>query len=128
MAYPKLAHLVYKLHEKALTGNILWEETATNGVYQASFVDYSIQISTQPSREVDGEEVGVRFSIIDSQGNQVESFLDADLDQKWFKEFGLTDNPYKIMIDTYGIARRSALGAEKAVNDILSELDDVIPF
>ena len=127
MAYEKLARLVCKIYKRTIEGEINWEETATTGVYQTSFADYSILISLQPSQS--GGESDVEISIIDVFGNEVESFLDVDLKSNWLHDLGITKNPYSVMKETYDIARRVALGSEKAVDDILAVLeDDGIPF
>ena len=121
MAYQKLASLAHKLYQRTIDGKIGWELTTMNGVYQASFADYSIQISQVTSRGGGAEDIKV--SIVDGEGTEIESFLDAELSEEWLFEMGVPKSSYEIMKDTYDTARRLALGSEKAVNDILSELD-----
>ena len=123
MTYQKLAILACRLHQRTVEGKIDWELTTANGVYQASFVNYSIRISVQPSRAT--EEDDIRIVVLDDEGFEVESFLDVDFDSASFKEIaGPDSNPYKIMRNTYDSARRTALGSEKAINEILADLDD----
>ena len=127
MAYRKLANLACKLYQKTIQGDVNWEETAWTGTYQASFADYSILISLQPSHK--GGEDDVKISIRDGEGNEIESFLDVDLEDSWLLEFGVVETSYSLLKDTYDTARRAALGSEKAINEILSVLeDDGIPF
>ena len=125
-AYQKLANLAYRLHLKTVNGSIDWKETVTVGVYQASFANYSIQIFVKPSELHEGEDV--KISVIGEEGNEIESFLDVDIQFQWLQDLGGTDPPYAMMHETYEIARRSALGTEEAINKILSELEDDDPL
>ena len=122
MAYQKLADLAEKLSLKTQLGEIDWEETTEKGVYQASFSDYSVTIST-----LNREESQVLVRIFNDEGSLIEEFTDDDLfifipnnDGQYF---------YKIMKETFEIARRHALGTEQVINKILAELDkDDLPF
>ena len=127
MAYQKLAVLTYNLHIRTEDGTINWEETAIDGVYQASLANYTVTISLQESRTAEGNDV--KISIINNEGSEVESFLDIDLEEGWFQQIDVYEAPYNIMNNIYEVARRTALGSEKAINDILSELsDEEVPF
>ena len=125
-AYEKLATLAYRLHQMTDRGKISWQETMTSGVYQASFSDYSVQISIEQS----GREPDVRISIFGTDGNELESFTDEDLSPEWLSEFEGITGAFGMMYGTYQTARRVALGTEQAINQILSALedDDEIPF
>ena len=126
-AYQKLADLAYMLYHRTRKASIDWKEAVTPGVYQASFSDYSIQISLHGSQNTSDSDV--KISVINDNGNEIESFSDFDIEREWLKKFGVEITPFKIMYETYEIARRSALGTEQAINKILSELDDdPIPF
>lgn len=126
-AYQKLADLAYMLYQRTLKASIDWEEAVTPGVYQASFSDYSIQISLLGSQITPDSDV--KISVIDDNGNEIESFSDVDIEKGWLEKFNVEISPFQIMYETYEIARRSALGTEQAINKILSELDDdPLPF
>ena len=45
MAYKKIADLVVKLYDKTVQGEIPWEATDKEGVFQKSFSNYSVRIS-----------------------------------------------------------------------------------
>ena len=127
MAYKKLANLASSLHRRTVAGTIDWEEMALDGVYQASLANYSVRISLVDSQGDEG--VDVKISIINEEGSEVESFSDVDLKPEWFDGLSITGHPYDIMYNIYQTARRTALGSETAINDILEELgDDEIPF
>lgn len=121
MAYKKLAILANGLYRKTLAGNINWKETEIDGVYQASLASYSVRISLDESEA--GRASDVRISIVSGEGSVIESFTDEDLDQEWLLELTVEEHRYRIMYGIYETARRLALGSEKAVNDILSELN-----
>ena len=126
-AYQKLADLAYMLYQRTLKASIDWKEAVTPGVYQASFSDHSIQISLRGSQNTLDSDV--KISVIDDNGNEIESFYDVDIEQGWLQKFNVEITPFQIMYETYETARRSALGTEQAINKILSELDDdPIPF
>ncbi|MCY4394982.1 MAG: hypothetical protein OXC10_07605 [Rhodospirillaceae bacterium] len=121
-AYEKLAVLAYALYQRTKIGRVNWEVTVSDGVYQASFSDYSIKISLQVSQRDQSAE-DVKISVIGDEGNEIESFTDEDIQVEWLPEFSEFDNCYQMMYQTYEIARRSALGTEKAIDQLLSELE-----
>lgn len=126
MAYKKLANFTSSLHRRTMGGTIEWEETALRGVYQASLANYSVRISLVDSQDHGG--LDANLSIINDEGSEVESFLDVDLQSEWFRELGVAGSSFEIMSSIFHTARRIALGSEKAINDILEELDDdVVP-
>lgn len=116
MAYKELAVLASNLHKKTLDGSIGWEETALKDVYQTSLADYSLRISLEAAM--------VRIAIVNEVGTEIETFVDEDLSPEWLHEIGVDEHPYTMMKSVYEIARRRALGAEQAVNEILKVLDD----
>ena len=127
MAYKELADLTARLYRTSLEGQVNWEETVLKDVYQASLANYSVRISLEESQS--SMQSDVRISIVNSEGTIVESFSDVDLDPEWLNEFQIEESPYRIMLNTYEVARRTALGAEKAIKDIVRELrDKEIPF
>ena len=126
-AYKKLAELAYKLHQMTIKGKVAWQETVTAGVYRASFSNYSLQISLEPSENLQGPK-DIRISVFGDDGNEIESFIDEDIKQ-WISNFDPFSTGYHMMHETYEVARRSALGTEQAIDQILADLeDDEIPF
>ena len=121
-AYQKLADLAYMLYQKTLNGSIDWKEAVKPGVYQASFSDYSIQISVADSQNTGDSDVII--SVINDNGNEIESFSDFDIKSGWLEKYNVESTPFRIMYETYENARRTALGTEQAINKILSELKD----
>ncbi len=118
MEYKKIAELVQKLHEKTLANKVNWERTEGSNALQVSFTAYSVRLVLQ--RGSGGEDIYV-IRIFDAAGNLVESATDDDLDEE------LPDS-YTMMEEMFETARRKALGVDKALDDIISQLDEDLPF
>jgi hypothetical protein len=94
-------------------------------VVLVSFADYSIELATERG---ESDEPDYRFSIRNEFGKTVESVTDVEImhtisspdDKRQF---------YAKCVELYRMARRVALGADKALASILKQLDDDdIPF
>ena len=106
---------------KTEAGNVAWEPTASDDVFQVAFPQYSVQISTQPSVEPDAE-VDYIMRIFNQQGTLVEEVTDIDVRKS-------LEGAFQIMREIHDGARRKAMGVDDALTNILSELDkDDIPF
>jgi ABC-type taurine transport system substrate-binding protein len=68
------------------------------------------------------------FLLINNEGKTVDSFTDVELADT--EDFGDSKNQwYKDSQELYDLARRTALGSEKILNEILADLDDdEVPF
>jgi hypothetical protein len=125
MADSKLVNLVKLLNRRTVEGNISWERTSDEGVFNAPFKEYSVQISTAPTRGAELEGYDIVLRIYDDEGEIVEEIRDVDFTTEEFL------NPYGTMNEIYLIARRQAMGVDKAVDSLLNQLiepDDDIPF
>jgi hypothetical protein len=119
--YEKLVSMIMKLHERTRDGNVNWEQTVDDGVFQASFPNYSVQASRRPSRE-SPRDFDFVLRIFNDHGSLVEEVADTDLGQD-------LESPYQIMREIYDGARSKAMGLDDAINKIMSELKkDDIPF
>jgi len=109
----KQRSIVIGLLERSQAGKIPWEESVRPRAYQVSFTNYSVVIwyEDRPDDELD-----IHIDIINSSGDIVESFSDMQLTER----FG--PGPYKQMKDLYELARRTALGSEAALDEILEAL------
>jgi hypothetical protein len=120
-ALEKQRRLAELLIQKTANGEIDWKETAEATVFQVSFATTTLQISTRWNQEAG--EPDYLVSLLNEVGTVVDSFSDNDLQDKltppgtWFRR----------MEGLFHSARRSALGSDKILDDILSELGDV-PF
>jgi len=111
MSYSKLNKIVKKLSEKTEAEKIEWEPTALEGVFQTAFSDYTIRLGTSTVRG------GVEIYIYNYAGELMES---ANCDAL----LSFDNNIYETMSKMYGAARRQALGVDKALDDILTALEE----
>ena len=122
----KLWTLVQKLNERTIAGQVNWERTAEEGVYQASFPNYSVRLFTRERR---GERDYI-IQIVDQDGTVVEDSSDVDLAR--VSGLGLPDT-FDFMRGLYNIARRKAMGVDQALDTLMEILDkgpgdDDVPF
>ena len=116
MTMSKLVTLVRRLHERTTAGEIDWERTPHEGSYQCSFTSYVMQIRTRPSRHEE-DALDYVLLIMDDVGRLIES-----VDDEEFTHMGMED-AYAILVETYNLARRRALGTDAAIEDLLRELE-----
>lgn len=113
-SFNKAFNLVKKIHEKTLNGDIQWEETEREGIYQAAFPNYSVRICEKPS--MNGYSMNYILSIFNGEGKLVEDITDIDLSQ----DHSDSDT---LMQELYRAARSIAMGVETAIDDILTSLE-----
>ena len=102
----KLWRLVVSLYEKTREAKVKWEPAPRQGSYMVAFPDYGVGI-----RKV-GEDIVI--DLLASDGDVIDSASDTQLSR-----FSGGRSAYDLMNDLYGMARRSALGADKALDEIL---------
>jgi hypothetical protein len=121
MPVHRLARLLLALKKQTEEGKIARAPTSDEGVFQASFPKQSIQLYMRDNFR-SGSDIVVR--IRNANGQVVESFADTDL-------VPFMVDSFDVMTKLYERVRRQALGADKAIDDILKELefggDDDIP-
>jgi hypothetical protein len=113
-SFDKAYNLVKKIHEKTLNGDIQWEETAREGIYQAAFPNYTVQIDAEPS-SLKNRLLMYTLSIFNEEGKRLEDITDTDLS-------GYSDS-YTLMEELYRAARGIAMSVETAIDDILTSLE-----
>jgi hypothetical protein len=111
MAFEKYRQLIDELLSKTDQGRLQWQETAEPGSFQVSFPNYSVIIS-QESNPPLPQNWRYRLRILNAEGRGVD----------WFSDYDLGDDYKARMADLYERARRQALGAEKAIDEILDVL------
>ncbi len=126
MALEKQGRLVKALLKRTRAGEVDWKPTVNENGFQVSFKDNSVLIERveRPREEV----VDYRISLINSEGAVVEQFTDVELNEDLGSETSSGSSWFKSMNDLYELARRTALGSDKILNEILGEIDDEIPF
>lgn len=116
MSYPKMANLVVSLLKQTNDGRLHWGQTEKPDVFQAAFPRYSVRMYSRQANQI---ELDYILQIINDVGDIVEEVADPELRE-------VLDGSYRVMKDLYEAARRSAMGVEQALDDILGYLDD--PF
>lgn len=119
MSLQKHARLVELLLRRSNAGVLEWKEGIEVSTFQVSFKDKSVRIRHNEY----GGRVSYEVDLINEEAAVVDTFSDEELDREdggsfWFSQ----------LRDLFEVARRTALGSEKVLNDILSELEDDIPF
>jgi hypothetical protein len=120
MSDPKVLQLIERLHEKTMAGTLEWEKTVEDGEFQVSFPNYSVQLKQHP------DEPMYLLTLLNDVGEIIAEVNDEDYDGPGASE-GLKP-VYRKMKAMYERARRDVLGVDKAVDSILIELDDELPF
>lgn len=119
MSYEKLYRLVEGISAKTETGNVDWETTINEGVYQTSLSNYSIQIRSENSYNSSDEDY--ILTILDAQGNVIEEVSDVSLNQNKDANNRSHNNYFMMFKNLYGSARRQALGVEKVIDTLLDQ-------
>lgn len=119
MAYDKHYALANRLYEKTVSGEKTWEETAQDDVFQLNFAKYSVRI--RQKNVVNQDYPDYIIEIYDKDGAKIDSYSDQDLDNSGNEYFNKLE-------EIYETARRQALGTDQAIDEIIAELDDDIPF
>lgn len=107
--------LVKRLAAKTDAGQVAWEKTIEPGTYQATFSGYVLRLFTRDGNN--GDDIFLR--ILDDFGAVVEEIVDTQ-----FPRMDGGPNPYKVMLKMFHSARRQAVGADRAVNDLLQQLGE----
>ncbi len=128
MATEKHLRLVDRLVERAASGALDWRESIVPDAYEVHFPNYTIRIWASPSisPHADPEALDYWIGIIDNQARMVDQFSDDELHALAVVK-GMDKPYYQTMRSLHETARRTALGAEKALDAVLEELGE-IPF
>lgn len=112
MSVKKYQKIVDGLVSKTQNHELEWRETVDRQRFQVSFKNYSVIIS----KEIWKEGSGIRISILNPEGTEIDSFDDEDLHNEGLDKYS------DVMSALYLNARRQALGVDAALDEILNEL------
>ena len=112
--------LAQLLGKKTKDGELQWKRTERDEVFQHAFPDYSVRIHHEHEPLFDQDDYVL--TIYNQEGLIIERFTNGDLQREGLPE------AYNSMQEMYNTARRSAMGIDKALDDLLTYLDDDIPF
>ncbi|WP_339541428.1 hypothetical protein [Pseudomonas sp. RA_5y_Pfl1_P24] len=113
MSYPKIAKLVDVLLSQTESGVLRWAATEKSDMFQASFPRYSVRLYPHERNPI---EVDYILQILNELGDIVEEVSDPDLRS-------VMERPFDVMRRLHDAARRSAMGVETALDDILNFLE-----
>jgi len=111
--------LIELLYDLTKSQGLVWQETEVDGVYQISFPTYSVSLSRRRNPDPEEAEKDYWISIYNSDGKLIDEISDVDL-QSDFSNPELT--AFQYMGELYDMARRSAMGVENAIQEILAQL------
>lgn len=124
MADQKITDLVIRLYRRTQAGKVPWEKAVEDETFQATFSkSFSIQIAPRPSIDPTEDEPDYWLTILNETGEVVEQISNRDF--PGVKLSGLY--PWVLMRDIHTIARRTAMGAERAIDAIMDDLGEDDP-
>lgn len=120
MSTTRLETLLLKLQEQTEFGNVTWEKTTEDRQFQTVLGNYTLRLIESWGDNIEPDYV---LKIQDQEGALVETISDTEL-FKQSPEFPA----YNTMGNIFRLARRSAMGADKAIDSIINELDSIPLF
>jgi hypothetical protein len=105
--------LVRKLIEGTRAGKIVWKKSAVADAYEIAFPKYTIQISQGGKKN----NMDLALRIFNEAGEIIEEILDGEMAEETGSFY------FEVMHELLLLARRSALGSDKAIDDLLTFLD-----
>jgi hypothetical protein len=107
------------LISKSGKGELEWQPSVSENSFQVSIKSNTVRLAEVPSRDIDSESPDYVISLINDQGIEVDTFSDIDLNAT---EAQGQKNWYRQLKNLYVTARRTALGSEKVLSDVLRDL------
>jgi hypothetical protein len=111
----RMLKLVQRLHAKTKAGEIQWERTSSRDTFQSAFPNYVVRVFVRTEPE---ESPDYYVAIRDQAGTLIEQASDEAIDMAVPNA-----KAYDLMTDLYTMARRQALGVDKALDSLLGELE-----
>lgn len=109
MVNTKLLQLAQKIEDKTDHGELNWEETSNDNIFQVSFPKYSVSIERVPETEQTYEHYVLRLF------NERNTLMD---------ELKSSQAPEISLEEIFDKARRTALNVDSALDDLMRELDE----
>src|SRR5688500_6193962 len=114
MANEKQVRFIRRLIEKTNAGEVRWEPTGNDDVYQAAFPNFGVRIEKLSDRWNDSTDYGVY--VLNQEGTAVDEMHDSNFIER---DFGRS--PFLTLQDLFQGAKRTALGADQALDAILGD-------
>ncbi len=109
---PKMPMLIERLVDKTNRGELNWEVTSQEDVFQVSFPEFSIRLFPIQRDET---RIDYALAIFDQEQKLIDEVTDVVLAP-------LMGNAFEIMDSLYSAARRNALGVDLAIENVLKAL------
>ena len=116
MSNERLIKMLSLLLQRTNEQKLVWEQSVDDDLYQVAFQNYTVQIGYRSSSQRFGD-MDYFIRISDENNKTVEEATDVDLQND-------LEDSYKIMADLYVKARRQAMEVDKAIDSILSSLEN----
>lgn len=122
--YGKYQKLIHLLFEKTQKDELSWELEPWSNRLQCKFGSHTVALFSKESP--DGEPY-IYLSVINAHDDEIDTIYDSELSDL---RTGDQDFPtyWLYMTKLYKMANRKAKGIDRALDDILSHLDDNVPF
>jgi hypothetical protein len=118
MISPQMIQLIQRLHDRTAAEGLPWQEAEADGVYQITFPTYSVSLSKRRSVHPEAEK-DYWVSIYNANGKLIDEISDLEFPA----DFAIDGKPpYLYMEELYEMARRTALGVEGVISQILAHL------
>lgn len=116
------------LYSRTKSGDLAWHEAPERGTFVVSFTSYSLELSAYWHDQATEESDPIfRIMLRNDSGDVIETFDDTDVGEMFSAGAPKTEF-YKKTKELYALAQRTALGTDKALDAVLKELKDIIPF
>jgi hypothetical protein len=120
----RVVRLVEALLEKSQAGVLSWERTITAERFTVSYPNYTIA-SYQYDEADNPDSVGFGLTINDADGRVVENITGTDLVEHGKMSYAAA---VKTLQGIFLAARRKAMGADEAMDALIKQLEDELPF
>jgi hypothetical protein len=117
----KKTKLAQRLVRKTLEGDLNWEQTEKEGVFQTSFPDHSLRVLKRPVSGPDRDEIIV-IQIFDELGAVVEEIESSDVATGFSSNLSRGD-----LEKMYEEARKKAMNVEESLDRLIKYLDEDEP-
>lgn len=121
MTISKQAALVRRLYEKTMAGQLDWKVAARDRAFQVSFSSYTVRLVEADDPDPNEEEPDYFIELINEDGDLADGISYMDL--KGSEGAPVNDNWWQTLRQIYSRARRTARGADRALDTILKELE-----
>lgn len=122
MTDDKALELAQSLHRRTLEDKIEWTEGGSDRAFQASFGNFAVEVREVPDRDYP-DQPDYSIAVRDALGREIEQITNVTLRPVMDRTTAEGLNPYAVLQETYRLARRKALGYDKALDSILEQLN-----